>query len=163
MTTNTIRRTKPPGAYVGSEDAFQRTAITLVRSIAATQGVPREAVMHIPNGGQRNAIVGAKLKGMGTIPGYPDIMVFHPLAILQDVPLNKARSFTLSDLLEEKSHVTETRVRCGLALELKVRPNKPTPEQLHIHDLLREAGWKVAVCYGIDDVTSTTNEYFGIK
>ena len=163
MSTTKTRRTKPTGCYVGSEDAFQRTAITLVRSIAATQGVPKEAVMHIPNGGQRNAIVGAKLKGMGTVPGYPDIMVFKPIVFTKKVLLSKARCFTLEDLVVGNAYTEEDRLRCGLALELKVWPNKPTPEQLHIHALLKEAGWKVAVCYGIDEVCSTVNEYFGIK
>lgn len=163
MSTTKTRRTKPTGCYVGSEDAFQRTAITLVRSIAATQGVPREAVMHIPNGGQRNAIVGAKLKGMGTVPGYPDIMVFNARMVQCEVPMEKARCFTLEELLDGKKTTTEPRVVCGLAIELKVWPNKPTPEQLHIHALLKEAGWMVRVCYGLDEVCDAINEYFGIE
>lgn len=146
MSRTTTRRTRPTGCYIGSEDAFQRTAIALVRTIAATQDVPLEAVMHIPNGGQRNAIVGAKLKGMGTVPGYPDIMVFHP-----------RRVFRMAN-----SEI-DTQLYAGLAMELKVWPNKPTPEQLHIHALLKEAGWRVHVCYGIDEVCSAVNEYFGIK
>ncbi len=140
------RRTKPPGCYVGKEDQFQRTAIALVRTIAHPKGVDPKAIMHVPNGGQRNAIVAAKLKAQGTVAGYPDIMMFHPEGL-----------YAMSD----REGWGDRKV--GLALELKVWPNKPTPEQLHIHDLLREAGWKVEVCYGIDDVTSTINEYFGIK
>lgn len=145
MSITKTSRTKPPGAYVGSEDAFQRTAIALVRQIAATQGVTKEAVMHIPNGGQRNAIVGAKLKGMGTVTGYPDIMVFRP-------------QWHLLQGGEEYGEIDH-----GLAIELKVWPNKPTPEQLHIHALLKEAGWMVRVCYGLDEVCSAVNEYFGIE
>lgn len=146
MSITKTRRTKPPGAYVGSEDAFQRTAISLVRSIAATQGVPMEAVMHIPNGGQRNAIVGAKLKAQGTVPGYPDIMVFHPRRVFRVV-----------------NSENDAQLYAGLALELKVWPNKPSEAQRHIHALLKEAGWQVCVCYGIDEVCDAVNEYFGIK
>lgn len=142
----TTRRTKPTGCYIGSEDAFQRTAIALVRTIAATQDVPMEAVMHIPNGGQRNAIVGAKLKGMGTVPGYPDIMVFHPENIR-----------TMAD----REGWGDRKV--GLAIELKIYPRKPSDAQLGIHEILRNAGWKVEVCYGLDEVCSAANEYFGIK
>lgn len=147
MTLRSIspKRAKPSGCYVGSEDYFQRTAINLVRSIAATQGVPKEAVMHVPNGGQRNAIVGAKLKGMGTVKGYPDIMVFHSTTHWPGG----------SDCYGERVH--------GLALELKVWPNKPSPEQHHVHDILRDAGWDVLVCYGLDEVERVTKEYFNTK
>ncbi len=138
----TTRRTKPLGAYIGKEDDFQRTAIALVRTIAATQDVPMEAVMHIPNGGQRNAIVGAKLKGMGTVPGYPDIMVFHPENIR-----------TMAD----REGWGDRKV--GLAIELKIYPRKPSDAQLRIHELLRNAGWKVVVCYGINDVETVTKNY----
>lgn len=145
MSITKTSRTKPPGAYVGSEDAFQRTAIALVRQIAATQGVTKEAVMHIPNGGQRNAIVGAKLKGMGTVPGYPDIMVFHP------------RWNNCNDIDCVGASYS------GLAIELKIYPRNPSEAQLGIHEILRNAGWKVEVCYGLDEVCSAANEYFGIE
>lgn len=141
----TTRRTKPPGCYVGKEDDFQRTAIALCRSIGDTQGVPREAVMHVPNGGQRNAIVGAKLKAQGTVPGYPDILVFHPENIRA---------------MADREGWGDRKV--GLAIELKVWPNKPSEAQLHIHEILRKAGWRVAVCYGLDQVTDVLNDYFGI-
>jgi len=146
MSITKTRRTRPPGAYVGSEDAFQRTAITLVRTIASTQGVPMEAVMHIPNGGQRNAIVGAKLKGMGTIPGYPDVMVFHPRRVFLEV-----------------NSENYAQLYAGLAIELKIYPRNPSDAQLGIHEILRDAGWKVEVCYGLDEVCDAVNEYFGIK
>lgn len=136
------RRTKPPGAYVGKEDAFQKTAIGLVRSIASGAGVDHRAVMHIPNGGQRNAIVAAKLKAQGTVAGYPDIMVF-------EIVENRLIADSLSGYY------------MGLAIELKVWPNKPTPEQLAIHEILRDAGWRVAVCYGLGEVDKVAREYFG--
>lgn len=137
-----MKRTKTPGAYVGKEDAFQRSAIALVRTIAQANGVNPKAVMHIPNGGQRNAIVGAKLKAMGTVPGYPDIMIFHP---------ESGVSLSRRDGWGDR--------RVGLAIELKVRPNKPTEEQLAIHDLLRMARWLVVVCYGLDEVERIANDY----
>ena len=48
----------------------------------------------------------------------------------------------------------------GLALELKVWPNKPKPEQEELHDLLQRQGWRVAVCYGLGEVEQVTREYF---
>ncbi len=139
-----MRRTKPDGAYVGKEDAFQESAIALVRTIAQANGVNQKAVMHIPNGGQRNAIVGAKLKAMGTVPGYPDIMVFHP-----ESTASLARRDGWGDQ------------KVGLAIELKVWPNKPTEEQLAIHDLLRMARWLVVVHYGLGEVETAVKEYLG--
>ena len=34
---------------------------------------PKLVWCHVPNGGQRNAIVGAKLKRMGCLAGWPDL------------------------------------------------------------------------------------------
>ncbi len=138
------RRTKPTNAYIGSEDAFQRSAITAVRAIASAHGVGLRLCMHIPNGGQRNAIVAAKLKAHGTVPGYPDIMVFHPEALLA---LSRREGFG-----DRKA---------GLAIELKVWPNKPSAEQEKIHELLMRSGWRVAVCYSLDEVIEITKNYFG--
>ena len=33
---------------------------------------------HVPNGGNRNAITGAKLKRQGVKPGVPDVLIFLP-------------------------------------------------------------------------------------
>ena len=117
--------TRPPGAYQGREDDFQESAINLARLVAMTAGVDPALVMHIPNGGARSAVVGAKLKRAGVVRGYPDIMVFDKLA-----------------------------------LELKVWPNRPSQEQLHIHTLLRHLGWHVEVCYSMDAVNAALRKHF---
>lgn len=124
------KRMKPQGVYIGSESSFQKSAIALVRSIAPCD--PR-LVTHIPNGGQRTIMAGARLKAEGVVKGYPDIMVFSA-----DSPV----------------------VLVGLALELKVWPNKPSPDQEEVHELLRAQGWQVAVCYGLGEVEQVTREYF---
>mgnify|MGYP003514583809 FL=1 len=129
------KRTKPEGAYIGSESNFQKSAIRLVRSLAPCD--PR-LVAHIPNGGQRTIMAGARLKAEGVVKGYPDIMVMYSsYAQMYDTHLS------------------------GLALELKVWPNKPSPEQEELHDLLERQGWRVAVCYGLGEVEQVTREYFG--
>lgn len=129
------KRTKPEGAYAGSESSFQKSAIRLVRSVAKCD--PR-LVTHIPNGGQRTIMAGARLKAEGVVKGYPDIMVFSEGA--EDWGIG---------------------YRVGLALELKVWPNKPSPEQEELHTLLDSQGWRVAVCYGLGEVEQVTREYFG--
>lgn len=128
------KRSKPEGVYIGSESNFQKSAIRLVRSLAPCD--PR-LVTHIPNGGQRTIMAGARLKAEGVVKGYPDIMVF------------------------ERGYHPIYGDRCrGLALELKVWPNKPGEEQEVIHALLRGQDWHVAVCYGLGEVEQVTREYF---
>ena len=136
------RRTKPTGCYQGREDQFQKSAIAMVRAIAHPLGVDPRAIMHVPNGGERNAIVAAKLKAQGTVAGYPDIMVFQPEGI---------RSMAGREGWGDR--------KVGLAIELKVWPGKPTEAQLSIHDLLVSAGWKVVVCYGLGEVEQAVKEY----
>ena len=135
------KRTKPEGAYIGSESNFQKSAIRLVRSFAPCD--PR-LVAHIPNGGQRTIMAGARLKAEGVVKGYPDIMVFNPRRLISKVGVDlSALPF------------------CGIAIELKVWPNKPSPEQEELHALLESQGWRVAVCYGLGEVEGITREYFG--
>jgi len=136
-----MRRTKPAGAWVGRESDFQKQAIKLVRMIAATAGVPPEAVMHVPNGGQRSARAGAYLKAEGAVPGYPDIMVFAPRLFRED--MNPG-----------------AQLYNGLSIELKVFSNKPDANQLNIHNVLRDAGWIVSVCYGLGEVEAIAKAYF---
>lgn len=124
------RRTKPTGCYTGTEAAFQRTAIGMVRAIAHPAGVDPRAIMHIPNGSKRPLHYGAFVKAQGMVAGYPDIMVFKPVPMM-----------------------------VGLALELKVWPNKPSDEQLDIHRILESAGWKVVVCYGLGEVENAVKSY----
>lgn len=156
------RRTKPPGAYVGKENDFQRTAINMVRALVLPHGIDPKAVMHIPNGSKRTLHYGAFVKAQGMVSGYPDIMVFRPVVVMEDVPMMKARAFTMDALLRGEKTTKESRVLCGLALELKVWPNKPSEEQLHIHDLLRDAGWRVLVCYGLGEVESEVRKFYGV-
>ncbi len=51
-----------------SEDALQRA----VARQWMERGVPGSLFAHIPNGGARDKIVGAQLKGMGVLPGMLD-------------------------------------------------------------------------------------------
>lgn len=135
--------TKPERTYVGSEDSFQIAAIKFVRYAVRVHGLPIECAMHVPNGGARSVIVGAKLKAAGVVRGYPDIMVFAPQSL---PPLNRRREVVVP--------------RCGLALELKVWPNKPSKDQERIHEILRVAGWRVVTCWSLDTVISEVTAYF---
>jgi hypothetical protein len=136
------RRTKPAHCYMGKESDFQRTAIQLVRMIAGQRGIPKEAVMHIPNGSKRPLHYGSFVKAQGMVAGYPDIMLFEPEAV-------EAMS---------TRHGWGNRRR-GLGIELKVWPNAISPEQEAVHDMLRAAGWRVVVCYGLDTVEAEVRRY----
>lgn len=79
---------------------------------------------HIANERQTSPARGAKLKRMGVRAGMPDIMIWHP----------------------SLDHGN------GLAIELKVKPNKPTKKQEDcLNDLYEKAGWYVAVCYTFEE------------
>jgi len=135
------KRTKPEGVYQGTESAFQKSAIRLVRSVAKCD--PR-LVTHIPNGGQRTIMAGARLKAEGVVKGYPDIMVC-----------------VASQLHSDQNGEWWLAKHTGLAIELKVWPNKTSPDQKELHALLERQGWRVAVCYGLGEVEQVTREYFG--
>jgi hypothetical protein len=133
---------KPTGIYEGKEDGFQQSAIRLIRIELRAAGYDPKCAVHIPNGGERHPAVAAKMKAAGVVPGYPDIMVFVPEVL---PPINRRREIVIP--------------RCGLALELKVWPNKPTPNQAHVHELLRWSGWRVVTCWSLDTVISEIKQY----
>ena len=78
---------------------------------------------HVPNGGKRNLREAARLKRMGVKAGIPDVLIFEPTI---------------------HGH--------GLAIELKVKPNRVTPEQLATMKALGERGWAWQPCYSMSDV-----------
>jgi hypothetical protein len=41
------------------------------------RGVPNMVAFHCPNGGWRTAVEGAILKGLGVMPGIPDVIALH--------------------------------------------------------------------------------------
>lgn len=87
---------------------------------------------HPPNGGTRNIIEATKLKAMGVKSGVPDCMIF-----------NKRRGFA------------------GLAIELKVKYNKPSENQIAFMEKLVTEGWKCQVSYSLDEVCDIIDWYFG--
>lgn len=74
---------------------------------------------------------GAKFKRMGVLPGVPDILIPKP---------NKQYN--------------------GLCIELKIRPNKPTPNQVEVMEKFRQSNWHVEVCYDFEAATKTIENYF---
>lgn len=127
----TERRTRPRNAYIGREDDFQISAMRLVRIILVNHGYDERLAYHVPNGGKRSIREAARFKAMGVQRGVPDIAI---------------------DIREPIGTLHGRSPRTGLNIELKTWPNKPTEDQLEMHELLREQGRKVVVCYSLDEV-----------
>lgn len=61
-----MRRARP-------EDQIQRAVFQHIRA----RGAPGVFAFHVPNGGYRKPREGAILKGLGVMPGVPDIIIIH--------------------------------------------------------------------------------------
>lgn len=109
--------------YLGPEDNFQISVARYLDSLNVLW-------WHTPNGGSRNKIEGAKLKGMGTKKGVSDVIICEP----------------------RKNY-------SGLAIELKVGKNKPTPEQLEFQKKMNERGWKTLISYSLDEIMFEVQTY----
>jgi hypothetical protein len=86
---------------------------------------------HSPNGGRRNPREGARFKRMGVLKGVSDFLIFE-------------------------SNMPNVR---GVAIELKVKPNKPTPEQLEFINRLKSLKWEAHVCYSFEEAKIIIDKY----
>jgi hypothetical protein len=94
---------------------------------------------HVPMGGNRSAKTGALMKAMGAKAGVPDVLIFDPMK-LYAVPV-------------VYKHI-------GLAIELKVGKNKPTPTQLEWRDKLTGCDWLWVCCYSVDEVLAVLRKHY---
>jgi len=102
---------------------------------------PNVLVLHVPNEGKRTVFERWKAKVLGMKRGWPDIMIFKGVDFLVG------------------SSTKEYCVYKGLAIELKIKPNKPTINQLAILQKLHEGNWYTKVCYTFDEAIETINFY----
>lgn len=84
---------------------------------------------------------GARLKRAGVKAGVADCLIFDS-GRARD---NKGFTFPI----------------VGVAIELKIRPNKPTLMQLNWMDALTKRNWKCAVCYTLDEVIAIVEQCYG--
>ena len=121
------------------EDALQKAVARLLDSSGLVWN-------HSPNEGLRTPRQGAHAKAMGLKSGFPDVAIFDPITVGRGA----------------------TPENSGLAIELKAidangkRP-KPTQSQLEWHERLRGCGWRVEVCYSMDEVLSVLRECYPAK
>lgn len=88
----------------------------------------------VPNGGFRNKATAGKLKASGLKKGVPDICL----------PIKRG-------------------IYSGLWIELKVKKNKPTPEQLEWISLLQSQGFGACVCVGFQEARDMLIKYLEFK
>lgn len=99
---------------------------------------PKVLFCHIANERKTTPQRGSKFKKMGVKAGMPDIMIYHQ------------REMIRSGLRG---------VWSGVAIELKIKPNKPTENQLKTLKDLSVEGWETAVCYSFDEAKKTIDNY----
>lgn len=97
-----------------------------------------QLAFHAPNGGRRGKIEASRLVGLGVRPGVPDLML----------PCRGVGAFS--------SFI-------GLAIELKVRGNQPTPSQEAFASKLRAADWlALSPIRNADHAIDSVKIYLGI-
>ena len=89
----------------------------------------------VPNGGARHPAVAAQLKAEGVRRGVPDVF----LAVMR--------------------RGNDGRTWGGLFVEMKRKPNKPTPEQEEWIARLRASGYMAVVCYGAQEAEQCIMAY----
>ena len=85
---------------------------------------------HVANERKTSIQAGARLKKKGVKSGVPDCLIFEPKGNF-----------------------------IGLAIELKIKPNKPSKNQKEWMKNLTNKGWFCSVCYDIDDAINTIETY----
>jgi hypothetical protein len=103
-----------------SEDAIQRGIVRYLRTVLPSGWI----VFAVPNGGSRNLIEAAKMKGTGTLAGMPDLCILGC-----DVAGYPTTYF----------------------IEVKSAKGRPSLPQLDMHDRLLDLGHEVGIARSIDD------------
>ncbi len=115
MNRNTVMQ--PPTESAEQKALFEWWRLAGRREAGAH---PSVLMFAIPNGGQRRAVTGARLKGEGALAGVPDVFLAWP-----------------------------SRGKAGMWIELKRRRGgRLSDAQRDVLARLEEAGYEVAVCHG---------------
>jgi len=102
----------------------------LVMTYLSTQ-YPDTLSIHVPNEGKRSPFMQYKFKYLGGMSGIPDVLVFK-----------------------------STSKYSGLAIELKIAPNKPTKNQKEFLDKLSASGWYATWTSSFEEAKTIINQYF---
>lgn len=92
---------------------------------------PKRIIFAIPNGGQRNAVVAAKMKAEGVLAGVPDLFIPHPFG---------------------QWH--------GLFVEMKNgKSGRVSDRQSEVMEALTSEGYLCRVCRSFDDFYTVVSGY----
>lgn len=126
-----------------SEHTEQCVVIEWWAHVCSKYGLPVFALFAVPNGaklqfarnkaGNRYSIEAARLLAEGMRPGVPDLFL---------------ASGSQSDTAAH-----------GLFLEMKRKPNKPTPEQEAVLAYLRTSGYHAVICWNADEAMRAITGY----
>lgn len=105
-------------------------------------------LIHIPNGDLRNKVVAMKLKDAGVKSGVSDLFLPVPVGV------------KVFSLVPPRTDVYYA--YCGLWIELKIKPNKPSREQEAWLLEMSRLGYKAAVCYSANEAWQTIKEYLDL-
>ena len=92
---------------------------------------PKKIIFSIPNGGSRRLLEAVRLKRQGVLKGVPDLLIPEPVEPY-----------------------------CGMFIELKVKPNKPTKEQTEFLQNMAKKGYMAGVCYTFERFQEVVDFYF---
>lgn len=117
------------------EDNLQIAVMTYIRL-----QYPNVLAIHIANERNCSLARGSLLKKMGVKAGMPDILIFER---------------KITPTINEDINIMSP----GLALELKIKPNKLSNSQNECLKRLYQEGWKTAVCYSFDEAKNVIDSY----
>ena len=86
---------------------------------------------HVANERKTSQQQGKRLKLKGVKSGVPDVLIFEP----------------------NNKYI-------GLAIELKIKPNEPTENQLNWLNNLNKKGWYTAICYNFNEFEQEFKKYY---
>ncbi|AWU46076.1 VRR-NUC domain-containing protein [Blattabacterium punctulatus] len=92
---------------------------------------------------------------------YPHIFYFHPHNEARRTPYERflIKVMRLRPGLPDILVPIPKKGRTGMALELKIKPNKLTENQIHIIDIFNSYNWKVNVCYDFEEAKIYIDQY----
>ena len=123
-------------------DHEHKEAVLLMEWVRLAKGArpALKRLFHIPNGGKRSKIAGAKLKAEGVRKGVSDYLLPVAMPIYGEV----------------------LKMYHGLWIELKVKGNYPEPDQHEFMNDMRDEGYAVYWCNGWDEAREILIAYLDV-
>lgn len=119
--------------YLTAEDLLHEAVVKYMKL-----QYPKVFFIHVPNEGRRTKFERFKAKILGMTSGVPDLLIFQT-------------SDDANRIIQGTAN--------GLAIELKIEPNKPTAKQIACLQKLSDAGWQTHVCYDFDAARKAIDNY----